>query len=259
MSTSGSSSASVRDRVALITGASAGMGRDTALYLAKQGAKVVVFARRKERLDKLVEEIKAAGGEAIAVVGDVSSKADNQAAVDAAVSTFGGLDIAFLNAGVYRGGASLPEVSDADIDSILNINVKGVIYGMQTALPKLQESKNDPSLIVTSSIMGSHFQAMSSGSALYSASKAAVNSLVQTAAIENAGKVRVNAILPGITKTDILVGMTPEQIDGFAASASLIPRAGDGEEIATLVEFLAATGKYITGSLIEVDGGWKLK
>ena len=254
---SNNSNSKLSGRVALITGASAGMGRDTARHLASLGVRVVAFARREERLKALVAEIEQAGGTAAYFVGDVSSKDANTGAVAFAVETYGQLDIAFLNAGIYRGSKPLVEMDDEAIDALLAVNVKGVIYGLQAALPELAKAE-DGVAIVTSSIMGSRVHSVGSvGSSIYSATKAFVNSLAETAAIEYGGRARVNTIVPGVIKTEVFgEGPGPAAFaDRLAKLKNLIPRAGEGQEIAELVEYISGAS-YVTGSHFQIDGGW---
>lgn len=251
-----------KGRTYLVTGASAGMGAGAARFLASRGAKVALFARRQDRLDALVAEIKRGGGQALAVAGDVTSKADNQRAVDAAVEKFGALHGAFLNAGLYRGQTPLVESSDADvITPLLDVNVRGVIYGLQTALPAIKASADGSgAVVVNSSVMGAVTKGASAGSSIYGATKAFVNSLVQTAAVEHAGEVRINAIAPGVIHTEIFgEEFKKEQADGFAESMQLIKRAGRVDEISQAVSFLVGPlSSFTTGSVVTIDGGWQL-
>lgn len=251
---------SLHGKVALVTGASSGMGRATALHFAKEGASVVVFARREILLKEVVDEIEAAGGKAVLVVGSASSKADNDRAVHTAVDTFGNLDIAFLNAG---GSAFKPllELEEKDMDAALDLNVKGVLFGMQAVIPVMERAKErNPVVIVTSSTMSTCVKsAASKASGIYTAAKSAANQLVEVAQIEHPD-IRFNAILPGVFATSIMGTSDIKVYHDMATEHSLLSRAGDVQEVADFVTFLASDkALFFRGSLLVMDGGFNLK
>ena len=254
-------------KVILVTGASSGMGRETALFLASKGINALtLFARGEEKLKEVAAEIteKFPSVKTLVVAGDASKAEDNQRAVDETVKAFGGITGAFVNAGVYRGGTPLAQVDDKDIDDILNVNVKGVVYALRSLLPAISKTVGSDgptgSIVVNSSCMGEAvIGPKSAGSGVYSASKAAVNSLVETAAIENAPRIRVNGVLPGVIKTGIMPvdDETYEKVG--AAMQPLYGRAGKAVEVASLVSYLLSDeASFISGSNIKVDGLWGL-
>lgn len=197
--------------------------------------------------------------------GDAGSAEDNQRAVDETLQAFGGkLHGAFLNAGVFRGGKPLSETAEDVITDILNINVKSVIYGFKAVIPAMRKTvgENGPtgSIVVNSSCMGTTvIGSKSAGAGVYSASKAFVNSLVETTAVENAPRIRVNAVLPGAVQTNIL----PVDDDTFqqiaVAAQPLWGCPGKPEEVASLVSYLISDeASFISGTNIKADGLWSL-
>uniref|UniRef100_A0A7R9ZTD3 Ketoreductase domain-containing protein n=1 Tax=Craspedostauros australis TaxID=1486917 RepID=A0A7R9ZTD3_9STRA len=254
-------------KIYLITGASSGMGKDAALYLASKNAKALALvSRSKDRLQTVADEISKAhpNTKTLVVAGDASSAEDTKRAVDETVSTFGGIHGAFINAGAYRGGEMIPEVSDQDIDDLLDINVKGVIYAMRYLIPAIKKTVGEDgptgSIVVNSSCAGQAvIGSKSAGSAIYSASKAFVNSLVETAAVENAPRIRVNGVLPGVVQTNIMpVDDATYQAVG-AAVQPLWGRPGKAREISPLVSFLLSDeASFISGTNVKADGLWSL-
>jgi len=249
---------SLQGKTAIVTGASSGIGKGAALKLAEEGANVVLFARRQDRLDEIVKEITDKGGNAVAVTGDVTKKADNQKAVDVALEKYGGLDISFLNAGVGD-FKNILDYSEEEFDFHFDVNVKGVFFGLQTHIPALEKSEKNPSIIVNSSAMSDRVKkGISNRSGVYSATKAAVNRLVEVAALEHGPKIRVNAIKPGLVSTEI-IKMDKASYDSYAASMQLLPRSADPEEIADFVAFLASDKSlFFHGAILPIDGGFRL-
>lgn len=258
---------SMEGKIVLISGGSSGIGKATALYVAEKGATAVtLFARRKEALEEAQKELneRFPNTKTLIVAGDCSSQADNQRAVDEAVKEFGGLHGAFLNAGVYKGGKPVAEAAEEDITAVLDINVKGVIYGFKSCIPAIKKTVGDDgaagSIVVNSSCMGDKVIApKSSGSGLYSASKAFVISLVETAAIENAPRIRVNSVLPGVVQTNIM----PVDDATYQNMANMMQplwgRPGKPREIGSLVGYLLSDeASFISGSKIAADGLWGL-
>ncbi|CAB9507884.1 Diacetyl reductase [(S)-acetoin forming] [Seminavis robusta] len=252
-------------KVVLITGASSGMGKASALYLAQKGVKAItLFSRRKEALDETAKEIKEKfpSVQTLVVAGDVASAADNQRAVDETVKAFGCLHGAFLNAGVYKGGAPLHEVPEEDIQAILDINVKGTLYGLKSCIPAIKKTVGDEgptgSIVVNSSCMArAVIGPKSANNGLYSASKAFVSSLVETAAVENAPRIRVNAVLPGVVKTS-LMPVDDETYDTIGGRLQpLWGKAAMPQEVGSLVGYLLSDeASFISGTNINVDGLW---
>lgn len=242
-------------KVALITGASSGIGRASALLFARQGARLVLAARRKAQLDALVDHIVTAGGEAVALAGDVNDEAYAKALVELATQRFGGLDIAFNNAGTLGEVKPLPELSEQDVRHTLDTNLVSAFLGARHQIPAMV-ARGGGSLIFTSSFVG-HTVGFP-GMAAYAAAKAGLVALAQVAAAEFGAKgIRANALLPGGTDTPMaapLVG-TPE---GRAALSQLfaLKRIAAPEEIAQAALFLASdASSFVTGTALLADGG----
>jgi NAD(P)-dependent dehydrogenase (short-subunit alcohol dehydrogenase family) len=236
--------------VVLITGATSGIGRATANAFAMQGAKVM-FCGRREALGAEVEAaIRKAGGEARFRRADVRVEADVAALVADCVRAFGGLDIAFNNAGIGRGGARIGAEFDwATHQDVMATNLDGVIRGMNHEVPALK-ARGGGAIINTASVLG---YAGSAGTLSYGLSKAGVLSVTRSAALQLAAdNIRVNAVSPGPIDTPMMGGGAAE------ASGKRTPagRAGQPEEIARAVLFLAGEeASYITGEDLRVDGG----
>jgi NAD(P)-dependent dehydrogenase (short-subunit alcohol dehydrogenase family) len=243
------------DKVAIITGASSGIGRAAALLFARQGAKVVLSARGQERLEEVVGEIRAAGGVAIAVPGDVSEEAHNQALVETATAEFGGVDIAFNNAGTTGPVGPLPELSVTDWQSVLGTNLTSGFLAAKYQLPAM-EARGGGSIVFTSTFVG--YTAGFPGLAAYAASKSGLVGLVQVLASEYGPKgIRVNALLPGATDTPMGrdVANTPEARQ-FIAGLNAFKRIAEPEEIAEAALFLCSdASSFTTGTAMLVDGG----
>lgn len=242
-------------KVAIVTGASSGIGRATARLFAREGAKVVAAARRKPELDALVAEIGAAGGTAAAVPGDVRDEAFAAALVDTAVRRFGGLDVAFNNAGALGPMGPTPEVSRSDWSAALDANLTGAFLGAKHQIPAMLERRAG-SLIFTSSFVG--YTVGMPGVAAYATAKAGLIGLVKALAVEFGGRgIRVNAVLPGGTDTP----MAREMIDteegwAFVEGLHALKRTSTPDEIAGSVLFLASEAAgFTTGTALLADGG----
>jgi NAD(P)-dependent dehydrogenase (short-subunit alcohol dehydrogenase family) len=243
------------DKVAIITGASSGIGRATAKLFAREGANVVAGARRQVELDALVAEIETEGGAVLALAGDVREEAFAQALVEAAVSRFGGLDVAFNNAGAFGQMGPTPEVSLAGWTDAIETNLTAAFLGAKHQIPAMLR-RGGGSLIFTSSFVG--YTAGMPGVAAYAASKAGLIGLTQALAVEFGPKgVRVNAILPGGTDTPMAREMndTPEAL-AFVRSLHALKRMATPDEQARSVLYLASdASSFTTGTALLVDGG----
>jgi NAD(P)-dependent dehydrogenase (short-subunit alcohol dehydrogenase family) len=244
-------------KVAIVTGASSGIGRATALLFAREDAKVVVTARRQALLDELVAEIMEAGGEAVAIAGDVRDEALAQELVDAATHRFGGLDVAFNNAGSLGEMGSTPEVSLAGWRDTLDTNLTSAFLGAKYQVPAMIR-RGGGSLIFTSSFVG--YTVGMPGMAAYAAAKAGLIGLTQVLAAEfGAQRIRVNAILPGGTDTPASITNRPDATPAllaFVENLHALKRMAKPEEIARSVLHLASeASSFITGTAFLVDGG----
>lgn len=244
-------------KVAIVTGASSGIGRATAKLFAQEGARVVVAARRQAELDALVKEIEADGGQAVAVAGDVKDEAYAKALVDAAVARFGGLDIAFNNAGIVGEMGPVSELSLAAWRDTIDTNLTSAFLGAKHQVPAML-ARGKGSLIFTSSFVG--YTVGMPGMVAYAASKAGQIGLVKGLAAEFGAKgIRANAILPGGTDTPASItnapGATPDVL-AFVEGLHALKRMATPEELARSVLHLASdASSFITGTAFLVDGG----
>lgn len=245
-------------KVALITGASSGIGRATAVVLAQRGAKIVAAARRQSELDEVVAEITAQGGIASSIVVDVTREADIIAMVQFAVDTYGQLDIAFNNAGTEGVFAPLIEQDNARFDLVFEPYVRGVFNCMKYEA-KVMLEQGFGSIINNASMGGViGFE----NAALYIGTKHAVVGMTKTASIEWFKQgVRVNALCPGLIETPFHHrGIWPsvEAQQAFAASTPA-SRFGTAEEMATVVAFLGSEdASYVSGHALLADGGYSV-
>lgn len=239
------------NKVAVVTGASRGIGRAIAIALAAQGAKVVASARNAVALAELIEQIKSQGGDALAVVGDVAVEDDANNLVKQAVDAYGQVDVFINNAGITRDGLLLRMKND-DWDAVLDTNLKGAFLCTR-AVAKVMSKQRSGRIINISSVVGEMGNA---GQANYCASKAGLLGLTKSVARELARRnVTVNAITPGFIVTDMTDDMTDKARDAMTEQIPL-GRLGTAEDIANVVIFLASDqSAYITGQVIGVNGG----
>jgi len=248
---------SMKNKVALITGGTSGIGAAAALQLARAGAKVVVAGRRENEGQAVVKAIENAGGQALFVKTDVSREADVKALVDKTVAKFGRLDFAFNNAGVEgTAGVTTDKQTEENYRHTFDINVLGLLLTMKHEIPAIL--KNGGAIVNTSSVVG---QIGMPGFGVYTASKHAVNGLTRSAALEYAKQgVRVNAVAFGTIQTPMVDRMVGEaktnntQRD-WLAGLHPVGRLGTVEEAAQAVIALLEN-PFITGAVLSVDGGW---
>ena len=238
-------------KVALITGASKGIGRAIALMLAGEGAKVAVNYNSSEGEARAVaDEIATVGGECMLMQANVSNRDEARALVRRAAEQFGQLDILVNNAGITR-DKTLRKMTDEDWDAVITTNLGSVYYTTSAAMP-IMIAQNYGRIINISSYVG---QAGNFGQANYGASKGGIIAFTKTAALELAKyNITINALAPGFTLTDMLAKV-PENVQTMIKAKIPMGRFGTPDEIAKAVLFLAADGDYITGQQINVNGG----
>lgn len=242
-------------KVAIVTGASSGIGYETAKLFAMEGAKVIVTARRERELDALVGEIESAGGEAIALAGDIRDETLAHALVEMAVSRFGGLDIAFNNAGAIGENVAVQDISNDSWNTIIGTNLTSAFLGAKYQIPAMLK-RGGGSIIFTSSFVG-HTTAFP-GMGAYAASKAGLIGLMKVIAVEyGAQGIRANALLPGGTDTPMgrAVSNTPEAL-AFVEGLHALKRLARPREIARSALYLASgASSFTTGTTLLADGG----
>lgn len=238
-------------RVALITGAGQGIGRAIALRFAQEGAKVVALDVVPDGINALVSEIKAAGGEALAVVCDVTQREQVAAAVGAALDAFGQIDILCNNAGITR-DARLVKMTEEQFDQVIAVNLKGVFNMTQAVAPHMIE-RGYGRIITTSSVVGLYGNF---GQTNYVASKAGVIGMTRVWARELGPKgITANAVAPGFIATDMVKTVPQEVLDRFVNMTPL-RRLGQPEDIANAFLFLASDeAAFVNGAVLSVDGG----
>ena len=239
----------VKDKVVIVTGAGTGIGDAIAKAFLDNGANVVVAGRRKEKLD---QTIAGHEGQALAVPTDVSKPGDVAALVDAAVSTFGRLDVVINNAGLHLAG-DVSETSDDDYHDVFATNVDGLFHMMKAALPHLAKTKGSITVVTSVSGVGGDWN-----QPVYNATKYAINGLIQSVALDWGERgVRINGIAPAFTKTPMTADMasSDEELQPFVDRLAL-GRVGESEDLAGIALFLSTQDAgYITGQIIPVDGG----
>jgi NAD(P)-dependent dehydrogenase (short-subunit alcohol dehydrogenase family) len=242
-------------KVAIVTGASSGIGYASAALFAREGARVVAAARRRAQLDELVAEIEAAGGQAIAMAGDVRDEEFARALVDTAVDRFGGLDVALNNAGILGQLGPAHELPVEAWRETIDTNLTSAFIGAKVQVPAMLRHGRG-SIIFTSSFVG-HTTGVP-GTAAYAASKAGMVGLTRTLAAELGPRgIRVNALLPGGTETPAydIMASTPEARSAIAAHHAL-RRVASPDEIARSALYLASdASSFTTGSALVADGG----
>lgn len=245
-------------KVALVTGAQRGMGRAHALALASQGAKVAVTDRESQACASVVDEITAAGGEALCFAMDVTSKAQIDEVVTAIVHAWGKLDILVNNAGVYEPTPAL-EITEDEWEQTMHINLKGEFLCAQRAAQEMQK-QGWGRIINIASIASGQVGVGLVGGAHYAATKGGIIAMTESLAAEWAALgITVNAIAPGAIDTDMSRSrrMSKEAMEAFLAQRIPLGRIGKVEEVAPMVVFLASDeASYVTGATFYVDGGW---
>jgi NAD(P)-dependent dehydrogenase (short-subunit alcohol dehydrogenase family) len=246
----------LKDKVALVTGASSGIGRATALKFVAAGARVALVGRNAKALEMVAGEIAQQGGEAFAVAADVTTEPEAERAVASSVERFGGLDVLVNAAGGLHSG-TIETTTLSAWDAMLDVNLRAVFHLMQLSIPHLENRRGN--IVNVSSVTG--LRAFP-GVLAYCVSKAGVDQLTRCAALELAGKnIRVNAVNPGVVRTQVhrRGGMSEEAYAAFlehSRTTHPLGRVGEAEEVAELILFLASErAAWITGATYSIDGG----
>ncbi len=245
---------SLKDKVAIVTGASQGIGRDTALALAQAGAKVAVAARNEEKLATLVSEIEVAGGAALAVKMDVADADQVKAGFKQVIEKFGRLDILVNNAAITRDGLSMRMKQD-DWEAVLKTNLTGAHLCIQQALSSMMRARAGRIINISSVVA----QSGNAGQANYVAAKAGLIGLTKAVAIEIASRnITVNAVAPGFIETP-MTDVLPDKVKEELKTRIPLGRMGSAREVAAAIVFLASDeAGYITGHVLNVNGGMHL-
>ncbi|SMF75855.1 NAD(P)-dependent dehydrogenase, short-chain alcohol dehydrogenase family [Azospirillum oryzae] len=242
-------------KIAIVTGASSGIGREAALLFAEHGAKLVLVARRRDELERLADEISGNGGDAVAVAGNVAEAETAREAVEVATRQFGGLDVAFNNAGTTGAMVSIPEMTAEMWHEVIATNLTSAFHAAKHQIPAML-TRGGGSLIFTSTFVG-HTVGFP-GMAAYAASKAGLIGLTQVIAAEYGPQgIRANALLPGGTDTPMgrAVSNTPEAL-AFVQGLHALKRLATPREIAQSALYLASgMSSFTTGTTLLVDGG----
>lgn len=245
---------SLKDKVAVVTGASQGIGRETALALAEAGAKIAAAARNEAKLASLVSEIAGRGGEAIAVKMDVADPEQVKAGFKQVTEKFGRLDILVNNAAITRDGLAM-RMKKEDWDAVLQTNLTGAHLCIQQALPVMMRARAGRIINITSVVA----QTGNAGQANYVAAKAGIIGLTKAIAIEIASRnVTVNAVAPGFVETP-MTDVLPEKVKEELKTRVPLARLGAPKDVAAAIVFLASDeAGYITGHVLDVNGGMYL-
>ncbi len=241
----------LKDKVAIITGSTKGIGKETAMVFAREGAKVVIAGTRENAIKEVVEEIKAMGAEAIGFKVDVSKRAQVDEMVAGVKQAWGRIDILVNNAGITA-DAMLKKMTEDQFDSVININLKGVYNCAQAVLDTMTEQGSGV-ILNTSSVVGIYGNV---GQTNYAAAKWGVIGMTKTWAKELGRKgIRVNAVAPGFIMTPMTEAV-PEKVLDMMKEKAPLQRLGKPEDIANAFLFLASDeASFVTGTVLSVDGG----
>ena len=245
---------SLKDRVALVTGASQGIGRATCLALASAGARVIAAARNREKLAAVVQEIEAAGGQALAVVMDVGDAEQVKAGFRQGLEKFGRLDILVNNAGITRDGLAL-RMRPEDWEAVLRTNLTGAHLCIQQALAVMLRQRHGRIINISSVVA----ETGNAGQANYVAAKAGLIGLTRAIAAEVASRsITVNAVAPGFVVSPMTDALPPKVKEELLARIPL-NRMGQDSEVAAAIVFLCSDeAGYVTGHVLDVNGGMRM-
>ena len=241
-------------KVALVTGFGSGLGQAIAVLFAREGAKVAGISRRPEAGDETLQQIRAAGGEALFFPTDIRSATEVEAAVAGAIQSFGGLDIVVNSAGIRLTGTAA-DISKEDWDAVLDTNLTGTFLVSRAALPELRR-RGGGCIINIAAVSGMQG---TSGRVAYSASKGAVVNLTEAMALDHASeRIRVNCVCPGPTETPMMTITSPEQRAQMDRRLP-IGHIGQPEDVAEAALYFASdSARQVTGAILPVDGGLHL-
>jgi NAD(P)-dependent dehydrogenase (short-subunit alcohol dehydrogenase family) len=244
-------------KVALVTGGGSGIGRAAAHLFARRGAKVSIAGRRSAELASVVAEIEKFGGSALAVPTDVSDPDQVAALIDQTVAHFGQLDAAFNNAGTEGAWGPIGELSPADFDATMNVNLRGVWLCCRAEIVQMQRQGRGGAIVNTSSWLA---HGALPGSSIYSASKAALDSMARALAVETASeRIRVNNVNPGVIETAMTRRFMDEVTQRPIVDHTPARRLGEASEVAEVAVFLCSdAASFVTGQNILVDGAYTI-
>ena len=247
----------LKDKVAIITGATKGIGRSTAILFARSGAKVIATGRSEDAGAETAAMIQAEGGEGLFIRQDVTSEADWKKVCDLALSLYEGLDIVVNNAGVFM-VKPIEETSEDDFDWIYRTNVEGTFLGIKYGFDAMRKTGRGGSIVNVSSLMG---QVGFPGASAYCATKGAITGLTKSAALEGADitpQIRVNSLHPGVIWTEMITDQFggDEALQQAFIDETPLKMIGRPEHMADAIAYLASDqSSYVTGSELTVDGG----
>ncbi len=243
---------SVTGKAGIVTGAGSGLGEAGARRLASEGARLVIADRNQDAAERVAKEITASGGQAVPFTVDVTDFGQVRQLVDFTVASYGGLDIAFNNAGITPRLVDVHEIDPADWLAVININLTGIFYSMKAELTYMVEHGGGAivNMASTAGVMA-HAQR-----AAYSASKHGIVGLTRTAAVEYAQRnIRINAVAPGPIDAPSAQSL-PANIREWIESKTAVHRLGTPQEVANVVHFLLSDeASFVTGSVYEINGG----
>jgi len=243
-------------KVALVTGGTSGIGRETAVLFAKSGAKVVVAGRRETEGHETIELIRAGGGDGLFVKTDVSQASEVEALVQILVEKFHRLDVAFNNAGIEGTWLPILQQSEVDFDRTVNINLKGTWLCLKYEIKQMTKQGSGGAIVNMASISG---LVGTAGAAAYSASKHGVVGLTKSAALETArSRIRVNAVCPGAIETSMAERLfSAQKVHKYVLSCHPIGRFGRPSEVAEAVVWMCSDhASFMTGQSLVLDGGF---
>ncbi|HWP17760.1 MAG TPA: glucose 1-dehydrogenase [Burkholderiaceae bacterium] len=248
------SSQRLKNRIALVTGGGSGIGRAAAIAYAREGAEVAVSGRRATEIEETARLITLEGGSAFAVPADLSVAEEVRRVVEAVVERFGRLDIAFNNAGVEGRFAPITELTEADLDHVLSVNLKGVWLSIKYEVEAMLAQGNGGVIVNTSSFLAKGAVA---GSSAYSASKGALEAMIRAVAIECGPKgIRINNVLPGAIDTPMFGRLGGDAVRSALGAYTPLGRVGQPADVGDVAVWLSTDeARFVTGQSLLVDGG----